>query len=65
MIVSGSVSIAMTQGAAVVEFTASSSDPLIFKLTKNGYRYISGTGTVKLPSGNVYEFRGPLTKPKS
>ncbi len=58
MMVSGTVSIALTPDANVIEFT-SATDPLVFLLTKNGYQYISGTGTVKLPDGKIYKFAEP------
>jgi hypothetical protein len=56
LIFGGSSTMNTTQGAAAVELTASSADPFVFQVTKNGYQYISGTGTVKLPSGKVYTF---------
>jgi len=45
-----------SQGTAVVEFIASPDSPLVFQLTRDGYQYISGSGTVKLPDGKIYAF---------
>ncbi len=56
MLLSGSVSMAMSASGAVIDFESSLSDPLVFQLTKGGYQYVSGTGSVKLPSGKVYTF---------
>jgi len=56
MVARGTVSMAMSDDAAVIDFNASPADPLVFQLTKDGYQYISGTGTVKLPGRKVQAF---------
>jgi hypothetical protein len=56
LLLGGSSTMSTAQGSAAVEFTAASTDPFVFRVTKNGYQYISGSGTVKLPGGKVYRF---------
>ena len=56
LIVSGTETAAPPFATSLVDVDPSSSDPLVFELTTSGYRYISGKGSVKLPSGKVFGF---------
>src|SRR5579872_793967 len=57
LIVSGKESLVHPFAGSTIDFDASPSDPVSFQVTKNGYQYISGKGSVKLPSGKVYKFQ--------
>jgi len=57
LIVSGKESLVPPFAGSTIDFDASPSDPVSFQVTKNGYQYISGKGSVKLPSGKVYKFQ--------
>lgn len=54
--IKGYVAINLPPAVNVVEFSSSASDPLVFKLTRQGMSYLSGTGTVRIPSGKVFTF---------
>lgn len=56
VIVSGSVAMSTPIGNAVIDFSASTDQPLVFQLTKNGFQYVSGSGSVTLPGGKTYKF---------
>jgi hypothetical protein len=62
---SGSVSMTVPQAEPDVEFTSAPDAPLLFQLRSDGYHYISGSGTVKLPSGRVYTFPPTKARPIS
>jgi hypothetical protein len=49
----------LKENAKALEVTASPKDPLILNVTDQGYKYLKGSGTVKLPSGKVYTFGKP------
>jgi hypothetical protein len=56
LIVSGKNTTGAPFAASIIDIEPSTSDSLVFELTEQGYRYISGTGSVKLPSGKVFKF---------
>ena len=55
-IVTGRETVIPPHASSAVEFDPSPQAPLVFELTDKGFRYISGMGIVKLPSGKVYKF---------
>ena len=64
-IITGNISMAINDNASVFEIDSSKSDPLILLLTSNGFKYFSGKGTFKLPSGKLYEYNESSKAPKN
>jgi len=56
LIVTGKESLVAPFADSTIDFEASPDDALIFQITESGYQYTSGTGSVRLPSGQVYNF---------
>ncbi len=56
LIVTGKESLVAPFADSTIDFDASPNDALIFQITESGYQYTSGTGSVRLPGGQVYNF---------
>jgi hypothetical protein len=56
MTASGSVAVTMDDGVPVFEITSDATDPLILYLSRGGFIYASGKGTLVTPAGTRYAF---------
>ncbi len=52
----GRISLVVDKSKPVFEISTSLDEPLVLILTKRGFEYVSGRGSVKVPSGKLYEF---------
>ena len=52
----GEVAVTVPPDMEVFDIRSSGSQPLIFKVTPDGYDYVKGSGTVRTPKGNLYSF---------
>ena len=52
----GSANFSVNAESPVFEITAEGDQPFVLRLTDEGYKYVSGKGTVKSPNGKSYRF---------
>lgn len=54
--ISGTIDMFSANDASVYKIQSISSEPLVLLLTKIGFKYISGKGTVTIPNGQKFDF---------